>query len=275
MRKIYWFLLLVMILSGCATKTAYLNTQKPPEEVKKDKADCQAAVDCSEYKDAGLKQKKFDQCMKDKGYNVVSEDKAEKTQGFNELWVKPQADFKAYEAIFIDKVDLTQAKVKNTAVPNTKVTDEDINNLGQEMLKRFSKTLGIVIPVISDREEAADKKVLCINLKLNNIIQTNVGLGVALEAAGEVSGLPLPGAPAGSFSFECTITDLSSKEELIVISSETKADKNASLAGLEKFERWKCAYNIMDYWADHLAALLAKERGQKYKSQLRIKLIDF
>jgi hypothetical protein len=31
----------------------------------------------------------------------------------------------------------------------------------------------------------------------------------------------------------------------------------------------------MDYWADHLAALLAKERGQKYKSQLKLKLIDF
>jgi hypothetical protein len=254
---------------------AYLNTQKPPEEVKKDKVDCQAVVDFSDLKDADLKQKKFNQCMKDKGYDVVSEDKAEKVQGFKELWVKPGVDFKAYEAIFIDKVDLAQAKVKNTNIPNTKVTDEDINNLGGQMSERFSKALNVVMPVVADEEKTAGKKVLCVSLKLNDIVQTNVGFNAALQVAGRVSGLPLPDGPAGSFSFECTVTDLYSKEELIVISSESKADKNASLAGLEKFERWKRAYNIMDYWADHLAALLAKERGQKYKSQLKLKLIDF
>jgi hypothetical protein len=264
-----------MLLSGCATKMAYLNTQKPAEEVKKDKTDCQAVVDSSDFKDADLKQKKFNQCMKDKGYNVVSEDKAEKIQGFKELWVKPGADFKAYEAIFIDKVDLAQVKVKNTNIPGTKVTDQDINNLGVEMLKRFSKTLSVVMPVIPDKEEAAGKKVLYLSLKLNNISQTNVGLNAALEVAGHFTPVPLPGGPEGTFSFQGVIADYSGKEELITISDECKENKNASLAGLESFERWKHAYNIMDYWADHLAALLAKERGQKYKSQLGFKLIDF
>ena len=70
-------------------------------------------VEASDFKEADLKQKKFDQCMQDKGYNVVSEDEAEKIQGFKELWVKPGADFKAYEAIFIDKADLAQVKLKN------------------------------------------------------------------------------------------------------------------------------------------------------------------
>jgi len=275
MKKIYCFLLLAMALSGCATKMTYLNTQKPPEEVKKDKADCQAVVDSADFKDAGLKQKKFNQCMKDKGYNVVSEDKAEKIQGFQELWIKPGADFKAYEAIFIDKVDLAQVKIKNTNIPSAKVTDEDINNLGEEMFKRFSRALSVVMPVLSDKEEAAGKKVIYISLKLNSISQTDVGLNAALEVAGHFSPVPLPGGPEGTFTFEGIIADYSGKEKLITISDECKEDKNASLAGLESFERWKHAYNIMDYWADHLAALLTKERGQKYKSRLGFKLIDF
>jgi hypothetical protein len=277
MKNIYWFLLLVMALSGCTTKMAYLNTQKPPEEVRKDKATCQAAVDSSGLKDAGQKQKKFNQCMKDKGYNVVSEEKAEKIQGFKELWIRPGADFKVYEAIFIDKVDLSQAKVQNTKIPDTKVTDEHINHLGEEMLKRFSKTLGFVMPVIPSREEVAGKKVLYLGLKLNSISQTNIGLSTALEVAGQFapSYVPMPDAPEGTFSFEGVISDLSTQERLTTISDEVQGDKNSSLAGLEKFEHWKKAYNVMDYWADRLAALLAKGRGQKYKSRVGMKLIDF
>jgi len=272
MKNLYVILTLMMFLSGCATKMAYLNTQKPPEEVKKDKADCQSIVDASDLKDPDLKQKKFNQCMKDKGYNVVSEDKAEKIQGFNELWVKPGADFKAYEAIFIDKVDLAQVKVKNTAIPDTKVTDGDINNLGEEMLKRFSNALGDVMYVIPDKAGTVGKKVLYISLKLNNISQTNIGLNAALQVAGHFSPVPLPGGPEGTYSFEGIIFDSSGKEKLITISDECKENKNSSLAGFENFSHWDHAYNIMDYWADHLAALLAKERGQKYQSRLGIKL---
>jgi hypothetical protein len=273
MKNIYAILILMLLLSGCATKMAYLNTQKPAEEVKKDKTDCQAIVDASDFKDADLKQKKFNQCMKDKGYSVVSEDKAEKIQGFKELWVKPGADFKPYEAIFIDKVDVSKVKVDNMHIPDTKVSDGDINNLGVEMLKRFSKALSVIMPVISDKEEAAGKKVLYISLKLNNISQTNIGVSAALEAAGHFSPVPLPGGPEGTFSFEGVILDSASSEKLITIGDEVKSDKNASLVGFENFSHWQKAYNVIDYWADHLAALLAKERGQKYKSQLGIKII--
>ena len=272
MKNLYVILALMMFLSGCATKMAYLNTQKPVEEVKKDKADCQSIVDASDLKDPDLKQKKFNQCMKDKGYNVVSEDRAEKIQGFNELWVKPGVDFKTYEAIFIEKVDVTQAKIKNTGIPDTKVTDEDINNLGVEMLKHFSNTLGDVMYVISDKAETAGKKVLYISLKLNNISQANVGLNAALKVVGHFEPIPLPGGPKGTFSFEGIIFDSSSKEKLITIADEVKSDKNSSLAGFENFSHWQKAYNVMDYWADHLAALLAKERGQKYQSRMGIKL---
>ncbi len=272
MKNIHCLLLLVMVLSGCATKMAYLNTAKTNEEVSKDEAACNAVVDASDFKDPDLKKNKFNQCMKDKGYKVVSEDEAEKIQGFKKLWVKPGADFKAYEAIFIDKVDLSKVKVKNTNIPDTKITDEDINNLGVEMLKRFSKALSVVMPVISDKEEAAGKKVLYISLKLNNISQTNVGLSAALEVAGHFTPVPLPEGPEGTFSFEGLVVDSSGKEELITIADEVKSGKNSSLAGVEKFSHWHNAYNIMDYWADHLAALLAKERGQKYKSQLGIKI---
>jgi len=272
MKKICCFLVLALALSGCATKMAYLNTQKPAEELQRDKTDCQSLVDTSDFKDPDLKQKKFNQCMKDKGYNIVSEDEAEKIQGFKELWVKPGADFKTYEAIFIDKVDLSQVKVKNTNIPDTKVSDEDINNLGVEMLKRFSQVLSVTMPVIANKEDRAGKNVLYISLKLNNIFQTNVGLSATLEVAGHFSPVPLPGGPKGTFSFEGVITDFSSKEKLITISDEVKSDKNSSFAGSEKFSHWQCAYNIMDYWADHLAALLAKERGREYKSRLGWKL---
>ena len=273
MKKLCYVFVLMMALSGCAAKKAYLNTQKPAEEVNKDKADCQSIVDASDFKDLDLKQKKFDQCMKDKGYNVVSEGQAEKMQGFKGLWIKPGVDLKAYEVVFIDKVDLTQVKVNNSRIPDSKVTDEDINNLGEEMLKRFSKAAGVVMPVITDKEEAAGKKILYVSLKLNNISQTNVGIGAALGVAGHFSPVPLPSAPEGTFSFEGVILDYSGGEKLITISDEVKGDKNSSLVGSEKFSHWQKAYNVMDYWADYLAGLLAKERGQQYKSRLRMKIL--
>lgn len=266
------FILLIILLNGCATKMVYLNTQKTAEVIQKDKADCQTVVNASDFKDSSLKEKKFNQCMQEKGYKVVSEDEAEKIQGFQGLWVKTGIDFKAYEAIFIDKVGVSQVKVKNMDIPDSKVTDQDINNLGEQMLERFSKALNVVMPVIADQEKAAGKKVLYVSLKLNNITQTNVGLNAALQVAGKFTPIPLPGGAQGTFSFEGEIADYSGKEKLITISDESKTDKNASLAGLENFDRWKHAYNIMDYWADHLAALLAKERGQEYKSRLTFKL---
>lgn len=272
-KRRYFVLILAVALSGCATKTAYLNRQKPPEEVQKDKTACQSVVETSDFKDSDLKRNKFNQCMKDKGYNVVSEEEAEKIQGLKELWVKPGADFKAYEAIFIDKVDLSQVKVKDAGVPDTKASNEDINNLGVEMFKRFSQTLGIVMPVIADKKEAVGRRVLYLSLKLNNISQTNVGLTTALEAAGEMTVVPLPDAPEGDFSFSGTITDFSTQEKLVNFADEVKADKNSSLMGLEGFTLWQKAYNVFDYWADHLAQLLAKERGQEYKSQIGFKLI--
>ncbi|MFH1199126.1 MAG: DUF3313 family protein [Candidatus Omnitrophota bacterium] len=275
MGKIWLVITVAFLLSGCAAKMAFLNTQKTAEDVQRDRANCQSIVDASDFKDSDLKQKKFNQCMKDKGYNVVSEGQAEKIQGFKGLWVKPEVDFKAYDAIFIGKVDLSQAKIKNTNIPDTKVSDEDINNLGEEMLKRFSKALSVVMPIITDREAAAGEKFLYINLKLDNISQTNIGLNAALEVAGKFTPVPLPDGPEGVFSFEGAIVDYSNKEKLMTISDEVKSGKNSSLAGFEKFSHWQCAYNIMDYWADHLAALLAKERGQKYKSQLGFKLINF
>jgi hypothetical protein len=213
--------------------------------------------------------------MKNKGYNVVTEKQAEKIQGFNGLWIKSGIDFKSYKAIFIEPVDISQIKIKNNNIPDTKVTDEAINNLGDEMFKRFSKILGIAMPVISDKKDIANKKVLCLSLKLNNICQTNVGANIALAAVGELIPVPapLPDAPEGAFSFAGIITDSSGKEKLIIFSDEVKSDRNSSLIGTEKFSHWQRAYNIMDYWADRLAALLAKERGQDYKSQLRIRIL--
>lgn len=130
MNNILPVVIITFILSGCAGKMAYLNTQKPPEEVEKDKSDCQAKVDSSDFKDADLKKNEFNQRMKDKSYNVVSENKAQKLQGFDELWVKPGIDFKSFKVIYVAKVDIEEVKVKNMQMPGTKVTEEDIENLG-------------------------------------------------------------------------------------------------------------------------------------------------
>jgi hypothetical protein len=271
MNKGYFILVLGIVLCGCATTaTTYLNTSKNSDEIAKDKAACQAQVDASDFTDSHLKQNKFDQCMQSKGYNVVSEAQVEKIQGFKELWVKPEANFKAYEVIVIAKVDVSQAKANN----EQKVSGQDIDSLGEQMLQRFSKALGNVIPVISDKEKATGKKVLYVSLKLNNISQTNVGANVALEAVGFMLPVPapLPDAPEGAFSFDGEIADYSSKEKLIAISDEVKSDKNSSILGADKFSPWQRAYDIMDYWADWLAVLLAKERGQEYKSKLGIKI---
>jgi hypothetical protein len=256
---------------------AYLNTQKPAEEAKKDKDECQAIVDASDFKDPDLRKNKFNQCMKDKGYSVVSEEEAEKIQGFKELWINPQADFKTYEAVLFDEVDVSGAVVKSTGIASSKVKDEEIEHLGEEMLKRFSKALSDVMPVILDKEAAQSKKVLCISLKLNNVCQTDIGLSVALQAVGQLSPIPpyipTPDGPEGDFSFEGAVSDYSSKEKFITMADGVKGDKNASFAGTENFSYWQKAYNVMDYWADKLAALLAKERGQEYKSKLSWKFI--
>jgi hypothetical protein len=269
-----YLLVLAFLLCGCASKKAYLNTEKPAEEVRQDKSACHSTVDASDFKDESLKQNKFDQCMKTKGYDVVSEAQAEKIQGLKELWIKPQVDFKAYEAIFIEQVDLSEVKANNpSGVPAAGVSKEDINHLGLEMFKRFSQTLSAVVPVITDKEEAKRKKTLYLSLKLHDICQTSLGMSAALEVAGQFSPVPLPGGPEGEFSFSGEIRDYASQEKLMTFSDAVKADKNASLVGTEKYSHWQKAYNVMDYWADHLAELLAKERGAQYKSRLGIKLI--
>jgi hypothetical protein len=274
MFNIYYSLVLVLFLSGCAAKMAYLNTQKPPEELRKDKAACQVVVDASDFKDNDLKKNKFNQCMKDKGYDVVSEEEAEKTQGFKELWIKPAEDLKAYEAVFFDEVDVSTAVVKNTGFPLGKVGQEEMNRIGAEMLQRFSRAMSAVMPVISDGEAAQGKKVLYISLKLNTVCQTDVSLSVVLEAAGELAPVPyLPDAPEGDFVFEGQVSDYASKEKFIIMSDAVKGDKNASFVGTENFSHWQKAYNIMDYWADKLAQLIAKERGQEYNSKLGWKII--
>ncbi len=74
MRKIFFLLFIITILSGCATgKTVPVNLQKTAAEIDVDKKQCRAAVDSSDFKDEDLKEKKFNQCLSEKGYKPVSE----------------------------------------------------------------------------------------------------------------------------------------------------------------------------------------------------------
>lgn len=275
MQKFPLAFVLLILLNGCATtKMAYVNMQKTANQIHEDEIQCKAVIDASDFKDASLREKKFNQCMQERGYKFIPEKEVGRVKGFQEAWVNPDIDFKVYEAIFIEKVDVSQVKVKNMQVPGTKVTDEDIDNLGKEMSKRFLKILNVLMPVVTNEEMAAGSKALRLNLKLNDIARTNIGMNAALEILGHLTPVPIPVSSEGLFCFEGTITDFSSKEKLITILDKSKSDKNASLAGLESFQRWKHAYNTMDYWADCLAALLAQKRGQEYKSQLGLKLVD-
>lgn len=266
-------LIFLFILSGCATKMAYLNSSKTAEDLENDKNACQAEVDNSDFKDPDLKKNKFNECMKKKDYKVVSEETAQKAQGFVEVWMKPGINLNSYEAVYIEKVDLSQIEIDKSCVPDMQVSDEDIKNLSEEMLKRFSKTINEVIPVVADKDEIASKKALVLTIKLQKIYQTKVGAGVALKVAGYFSPVPLPGGPQGVFSFKGEVADYSNKEKLLTFFDEVSSNKNSSLSGREDFSRWEHAYNVMDYWADQLAALLAKERGQKYKLKSGWKII--
>lgn len=252
---------------------AYINTQKPLEEMQKDKNVCRASADKSDFKDKNLREKKFNECMKDKGYDVVSEAAAEKTQGLKELWIRSGTDLKAYDVIFIEKVDVSQLIKDNKKSSDSKITEAEIINLGDEMLKRFAKTLSVVLPVVADASAAAGKRALCLRMKLTKISETDIGVGAALQVAGHFSPVPLPGAPEKDFSFKGEIVDALSQEKLFDFSDEVKGDKNSSLVGDEKFSHWQKAYNVMDYWADKLGALLAKQRRQKYTSTLKMKII--
>jgi len=276
MRNIYIFLIVTVFLyTYAAAGNVYVNPQKTAKEINADETECNGQADAQNLKDAEARQNKVNQCMQDKGYKSVPEKDAARVKGFKEAWVNPDVDFKAYEIIFIDKVDVSQVKVKNMKIPGTKVTDQNIDDLGEQMLKRFSKILSILMPVVHDKKEIVSKKALCVELKLKDIAQTNVGVNVLLQGVGMASGVPIPVSSQGLFSFEGVITDFATKEKLLTVSDEAKSDKNASIIGTEGFSKWKHAYNTMDYWADCLAKLLASKRGQKYKPQTHFKLIGF
>lgn len=268
-----WLFCVFFFFAGCAgTKMVLVNPQKTADEIHEDETACHAlAGNCDE--DGVECVKAYNQCMEEKGYKLTPEKKAGKVKGFQQAWINPDIDFKKYQAILIELVDVSQAKTRNLQVPGSKVTDADIEHLGQEMGKRFSEMLSVVLPV-ADWEKTAGKKVLYVRLVLKDIARPNVGFNAALQVASTVSRIPTgPLGSEGLFSFEGTITDFQTGEKLVTISDFVRHDKNASLIGIENFEKWQHAYNIMDYWADCLSRLLADKRGQSYKSRIKFKLI--
>ncbi|MEW5758417.1 MAG: DUF3313 family protein [Candidatus Omnitrophota bacterium] len=199
---------------------------------------------------------------------VFADQEAEAAKKFQGSWISPSADFKSYEIIFIDEVDVDSIRERDG------ISKEDLSDLSNQMRDRFSKILNNVMPVVLDRAGISGKKAMCINLKLINITSTNTGANALMQVVGFISRIPLPTPSSeGTASFEAIVTDLANGEKLIVVSDDSKADKNASIAGTEGLSKWKHAYNTMDYWADCLAALIAEKRGEEYKSQLKTKLI--
>lgn len=263
MKKFVCSLSLIMVLSACSTTPkTYENLSKTAAEDREDRARCSSSGE-------------YDSCMKQKGYKLVPKKDVGHVKGLKEVWVDPDIDFKAFEVIYLEDVDVSEVKVKNMQVPGNKVTPEEIDALGKQMFERFSKMLGSVMPVAYDKKEIEGRKAMTVSLKLKDIARTNIGINTALQAASTVSKIPIPISSQGSYSFECLISDLSTGEKLMTVSDEAKKDKNSSLAGLENFEKWKHAYNTMDFWADRLAGLIASKRGQAYQYKVKFKLVDF
>lgn len=267
MKKLYWILAGIVVLSGCATAgtKVFVNPEKTAQEMALDETECRKVTGVTEE---AASQTTYNQCMEERGYKLVPEKDAGRVKGFRQVWTDPNTDFEAYEVLVIDKVDVSEVKVKNMQVPGTKVTDEEIDSLGDQMQERFSNFLSAVIPVVSEKE-AIGKRALRLRMKLTDIACTNVGVNAALQA------VPVPYMPVSSkglSSVEGDITDLSTGKKLVTMSDSTRAGKNSSLVGLEKFNKWKYTYETMDYWADCLAKFLAEKRGEPYKSQLNFKL---
>ncbi|QAT16654.1 hypothetical protein BU251_02370 [Candidatus Velamenicoccus archaeovorus] len=270
MKNLCWVLLGTAFLAGCAANKVYVNPEKTIREMTLDETECRTVADASDLQDDAGRKKEYDRCMQQRGYRLVAEKNARRVKGFKEVWVDPLVDFKVYEAIVIDKVDVSEVQVMNMrGTPGTKVSDADIDRLAERMRDRFSVFLGAVLPVVP-QEEAGKRKILRIRLSLLDIATTNIGVNIALQA------VPVPYMPVSSkglFSFEGTITDFSSGKKLVTMADKTGSGKNSSLIGLEKFDKWKYAYETIDYWADCLAKFLADKRGEPYKSQLKFKFI--
>jgi hypothetical protein len=245
----------------------YVNPEKTIQEMTLDETECQALADASGLDRAGSS-KEYSRCMQERGYKLVNEKNAKRVKGFQEVWVDPAVDFNVYGAVVIDRVDVSEVKVKNMQAPGTKITDEDIDRLAERMQEHFSTFVDAVIPVVTEAE-ALGKRTLRIRLKLLDIACTNVGVNAALQA------VPVPYMPVSSkglFSFEGTITDFSTGEKLATMADRTGSGKNSSLIGLEKFDKWKYAYATIDYWADCLAKFIADKQGKPYKTKLKFKL---
>lgn len=191
-------------------------------------------------------------------------------KGFKSSWVRPDVDFKAYNAIFIREVGIKDIKLGTSGVLDNEADKKEIENLATQMQKRFSDILNTVIHMEKDEKSLRNEKALMVHLRLTEVAGTDVGTNVA---TGLVIGL---GATNAALSMQCEIFDSITGELVISLKDKhesTGFEPNASWLGSEDLDKWQHAYNTMDLWADRLAKFLAKKRGQKYKSQLKSKLL--
>jgi len=258
MKKIL-FLAGAIFLNGCATPKIFVNPQRNAEETRKDRDECQKVGN-------------LEKCMQDKGYKLVPESEAKKMQGFEKVWFNPNADFKKYDVIFVDKVDTSQAKHKEGGIfslLDDKADFEEAAKIAEEMRARFVKQLNTVMPAETDREKIGGRSAMIMSLKLTQITGANVGANVATKV---FTGSTFCDASLG---MEAMITDADTAQELISLADKHSSDitdGNVSVANevldTDSFTRWEGAYKTLDFWADRLAGIIAQKRGQKYESSL-------
>ena len=190
-------------------------------------------------------------------------------KGFEESWVNSRADFKKYEVIYINNVDIKDIKVTTSGVLDEKAEEKEVNGLAKEMRERFSKILSGVLPTETDESKIKGKKALIVNLKLKEAAGTDTTSNLATNI---VLGMGLTNA---ILAMECDIIDAQTGEKIIILSDRHEStgwEENSSLLGTDDLDKWQHAHNIIEIWADKLAEFMAVERGEEYKSQLKAKL---
>ncbi len=238
---------LVFCIYGCVTTKVYYNSDKMLEEARIDQENC-----------AG---KEYAKCMANKGYRLAPEAKAKFKKAFLRVWINPGVDFKKYEAVFVENVDISEAALKNQHSLNPldqHATKEEAENIALYMQGKFREILWPVIPVEKDRVALESKPAMIINLKLTEI--SGPGQGKCLFN-------PV-------FCMEGKIIDSSTHEELVTLLDKYEAclpDKDIDSLKPADTAQWQAAYTTIELWADNLASILALKRNQAYNSLFRKK----
>ncbi len=181
---------------------------------------------------------------------------AQEIPGFDEVWVNPETNFSSYDAIFIDRLDLSAVNIDvfdpypTDDHSNDNKTDNDIRNeMAMQIHELFSDALGKVMPVEEKKSALGNKKALILKVRLSGTVEDESLL------RGEL--FKLKGT---SIHIDCELDDYNTSVRMLTVSDdyEKTTDKSdiSTLRGSD-LDRW---YKAADFWAKGLADYIASKR---------------